>query len=106
MDPNFPGDTGLDSLGEVLNCGGSDSFECLIYRRGTIFRPRLSGMLVKNDCILLGNVEICGRMPDFLKVDNMAWLEENILLAGSLSGELRCLVMFLSLPWHLGGWNN
>ena len=28
--------------------GGSDSFECLIYRRGTIFRPRLPGMLVMN----------------------------------------------------------
>ena len=27
---------------------GSDSNECLIYRRGTIFRPRLPGMLVKN----------------------------------------------------------
>ena len=28
MDSNFPGETGLDSPGEVLNCGGSDSFEC------------------------------------------------------------------------------
>ena len=29
---------------------GTDSFECLIYRRGIIFRPRLPGMLVKNVC--------------------------------------------------------
>ena len=61
--------TGLDSPGEVLNCIGSNSTECLIYRRGTIFRSRLSGMLVKNICMLLGNVEICWRIPNFLKVD-------------------------------------
>ena len=47
-------------------------------------------MLVRNVRILLGNVEICWRIPNFLKVDNIAWLEEGILLAGSLSGELRC----------------
>ena len=51
MNSNFPGDTGLDSPGEVLSCEGSDSFECLICRQGTIFRPRLPGMLVKNICI-------------------------------------------------------
>ena len=46
------GETGLDSPGEVLRCIGSNSTEGLIYRRGTIFRPRLPGMLVKNACIL------------------------------------------------------
>ena len=46
--------------------------------------------------MLLGNVETCRRIPNFLKVDNIAWLEEGILLAGSLFGELRCLVMFFS----------
>ena len=40
--------SGLDSLGEVLICWGSDSFDCLINCQGTIFRPRLPGMLVKN----------------------------------------------------------
>ena len=30
INSNFPGETGLDSSGEVLRCiGGSDSFECL-----------------------------------------------------------------------------
>ena len=43
---------------------GRDSIECLIYRRGTIFRPRLPGMLVKNAYMLLGNVEIYGRIPN------------------------------------------
>ena len=67
--------TRLDSPGEVLNCiGGSDSTECLIYLRGTIFRPRLSGMLVKNTCILLGNVETCRRIHNFLKADSITML--------------------------------
>ena len=40
------GEAGLDSPGEVLRCiGGSDTTECLIYRRGTTFIPRLSGTL-------------------------------------------------------------
>ena len=47
MDSNFPGETGLDFPGEVLNCGESDSFEYLIYHRGTIFRPRLPGELAR-----------------------------------------------------------
>ena len=69
MNSKFPGETGLDSLGEVLICWGSDSFESLIYRRGTIFRARLPRMLVKNICmLLLGNVELCGRVPNFFEI--------------------------------------
>ena len=37
-------------LGKFELYRGSDSIECLIYRRGTIFRPRLPGMLVKSIC--------------------------------------------------------
>ena len=71
MDPNFPGETGLDSPGDIFffeMYWGSDSIECLIYRRGTIFRSRLPGTLVKNVYMLLGNVEICWRILNFLKV--------------------------------------
>ena len=48
MDSNFPGEiSGLDSPGEIFElCWGSDSIECLTYRRGTIFRSKLPGMLV------------------------------------------------------------
>ena len=77
--------TRLDFLGEVLRCIGSSSTEYLIYHRGTIFRSILSGMLVKNACILLGNVGICWRIPNFLKIDNsFAWEECTDLLAHSL----------------------
>ena len=69
----------------VLMRWGNDSIKCLIYRRGTIFRSRLPGMLVKNAYILLENVEICGRTPNFLKVDiNFAWGECTDLLTRSL----------------------
>ena len=79
------GDGFQPSWGKFELYWGSDSIECLIYRRGTIFRSRLPGMLVKNACILLGNVEICWRIPNFLKVDcNFAWGECIDLLAHSL----------------------
>ena len=58
MDSNFLGETGLDSPGEVLNCIGEVTPMNVWYTageqsldqncRGTIFRPKLSGMLVKN----------------------------------------------------------
>ena len=41
---------------------------------GNNLRSRLPGMLVKNVCILPGNIEICWRIPNFLKVDNIALL--------------------------------
>ena len=46
-DSTFPGGIliGL-SWGYFELYWGSDSIECLIYRRGTIFRSRLPGMLV------------------------------------------------------------
>ena len=46
---------------------------------GNNLRPRLPGMLVKSVYILLGNIEICWRILNFLKVDNITWLEESIL---------------------------
>ena len=43
------------------------------------------GSFVKNVCTLLGNVEICWRIPNFLKFDNsFAWGECTDLLAHSL----------------------
>ena len=56
----------MDSLGEVLiglswgnfeMSWGIGSAECLVYRRGIIFRSRLPGMLVMDMCAA-GNVEI------------------------------------------------
>ena len=60
-------ETGLDFSGEVLIYWGSDSTECLIDHRGTIFRPRLPGMLVKNICCW-GSIEIYGRILNFLEI--------------------------------------
>ena len=53
---------------------------------GNNLRLRLPGMLVKDTRILLlGNVEICGRIPNFLKFDSsFAWGECADLLAHSL----------------------
>ena len=48
MNSNFPGELDWTLMGKFLNCGGINSFEYLICRRGTIFRLRLPGMLVKN----------------------------------------------------------
>ena len=94
MNSNFPGETGLDSPGEVLNCGGSDSFEYLIYRRGTIFRPRLSGMLVKNTYAAGEMLRSTGGYPTSLRPDNITWRECTDCL---LSGELRCTGYLLQL---------
>ena len=52
--PTFLGDWIGLSWGSFELHRGSDSFECLICRWGTIFRPRLSGMLVKNVYIAAG----------------------------------------------------
>ena len=46
--------------------------------------------------MLPGNIEICWRIFNFLKVDNIAWLKESILLADALSGALGYLVVFFS----------
>ena len=47
---------------------------------GNNLRSRLPGMLVKNVCrIMLGNVEICWRIPNFLKADRITLLGESAL---------------------------
>ena len=66
--PLFLGKLDWTLLGKFELYRGSDSSECWIYRRGTIFRPRLSGMLVKNVYMLPGNVESCGRRPNCFKI--------------------------------------
>ena len=64
---------------------GSDSIECLIYRRGTIFRPRLPGILVKNICISCWGMLRSAGVPNFLKTDDsFAWGECTELLTHSL----------------------
>ena len=104
MNSNFPGETGLDSLGEILNCTGSNSVECLIYRRGTIFRSRLPGMLVKNTCILRGMLSSAGGYPASLSL-KIALLGESVLTCWlTLWGiEISGYVLQLNLLWYLGG---
>ena len=46
---------------------------------GNNLRSRLPGMLVKSVRILLGNVEICWRIPNFLKAASIALLGESVL---------------------------
>ena len=64
---------------------GSDSIECLIYRRGTIFRPRLPGMLVKNICIAAGEcLRSAGGYSISLIFDDLLGEECIVLLNHSL----------------------
>ena len=47
---------------------------------GNNLRSRLPGMLVRNVCILhLRNVEICWRIPKFLKADGITLLGESVM---------------------------
>ena len=61
---------------------------------GNNLKSRLSGMLVKTVCCW-GRLRPAGGYPTSLRLIT-ALLEESILLAGSLSGELRYLVVFFS----------
>ena len=61
----------------------------LVCCRGTIFRPRLPGMLVKNICCW-GMLRSAGGYPTSLRLITVL-LEESILLAVSLSGEFKML---------------
>ena len=65
--------TGLDSPGEVLNCGGSDSFECLIYCRGTILNQDCRGCLFKDIYAAGEMLRSTGGYPTSLRFDNFAW---------------------------------
>ena len=58
-----------------------------ICRRGTIFRPRLPGMLVKSICCW-GILRSAGGHPTSLRLTTVL-LEESILFAVSLSGEFK-----------------
>ena len=82
----------LDSPGGSSEpCWGRDSTECLIYRRGTIFRSRLPGMLVKNICTAGEVLRSTGHSTS-LRFDNFAW-RGMYCFAEPLSGELRYLVI-------------
>ena len=75
---------------------------------GNNLRSRLSGMLVKNIRILLGNVEICWRIPNFLKADCIALLGESVLTCWlTLWGiKISGYVLLLNPSWYPGGQYN
>ena len=77
--------TRLGSPGEVLDCGEVIPLNVGVCRRGTIFRPRLSGMLVKNMYCCWGMLGSAGAYPISLRFINSAWRRMHLL-----SGELRC----------------
>ena len=87
--------TRLDSLGEVLNCIGEVTPLNVWYTTGeqSLGQDCRGCLLRIHVYMLLGNVGLCGRIPNLLKIDyNFARGECTDLLAHSLGDW--CLVMF------------
>ena len=93
MDSTFLGTLGW-TPGEVLNCTGEVTPLHVDRTPGNNLKSRPPGMLVKTVCCW-GRLRSAGGYPTSLRLIT-ALLEESILLAGSLSGELRYMVVFFS----------
>ena len=90
MNSNFPGEIGLDSSGEFWTAGKWFLWIFEVCRRGTIFRPRLPGMLVKNICILL-----LGKYWDLLGIPHFLRADSSLTLLGESVADL----LEILCPW-------